>query len=71
MILPDKYVTTPYSLLGQSALLLKVRQDGMTVSDLWTAVQGSISYERFLLALDFLFVVGAVDVDRGMLRWSS
>lgn len=70
MILPDKYVTTPYSLLGQSALLLKFRRNGMTVSDLWTAVQGSVSYERFVLALDFLFLIGAVDLDRGTLRWS-
>lgn len=70
MILPDKYVSTPYSLLGQSALLLKFRRPGMTVSDLWAAVQDVLSYERFLLALDFLFIIGVVDLDRGILRWS-
>jgi hypothetical protein len=70
MILPDKYVDTAHSLLGQAALLLKLRRPDMTVSDLWGIAQSNLSYERFILALDFLFAIGIVELRRGTLWWS-
>lgn len=69
MILPDKYVDMDHSLLGQSALLLSNRRHGMTVSDLWESVRESLSYERYILALDMLFMLGIVDLHDGSLRW--
>lgn len=70
MILPDKYVDLPHSLLGQAAALIAARRGTTTVSDLWAAAQPQMSYERFVLALDLLFVLGVVDGGDGVLRWS-
>ncbi|MFH8696722.1 ABC-three component system middle component 6 [Streptomyces chartreusis] len=72
MIAPSKYVNTKNSLLGQSTALLAVRQDGTTVSELWDKVREAgtdISYERFILCLDFLYAVGLVEIQGGTLSW--
>ncbi|MFJ8581811.1 ABC-three component system middle component 6 [Micromonospora sp. NPDC093277] len=71
MILPDKYVGLEHSLLGQAATLIRVRGSATTVADLWAAAQADMAYERFVLALDLLFMIGVVDGDGGgVLRWS-
>ncbi|MDM4721446.1 hypothetical protein QTQ03_18240 [Micromonospora sp. WMMA1363] len=69
MILPDKYVDLEHSLLGQAASLIAARRSATTVSDLWTAVQEGMTYDRFILALDLLFALGVIDSDGGILRW--
>lgn len=72
MLLPDKYVREGSSILGQAANLLRLRRPGMTVSDLWYSVRESsieMSYDRFILSLDLLYILGAVDVSEGVIRW--
>jgi len=71
VILPDKYVDTQHSLLGQASVLIEARGQEMTVSELWTRVQGRLSYERFILGLDLLFMLGVVELRGGLLRWSE
>jgi hypothetical protein len=74
MILPDKYVRTRSSLIGQASSLIELRRDGMTVSELWAeAVRARrpLSYDSFLLSLDLLYSIGVVSIEDGVLRWSS
>lgn len=71
MILPNKHVTIKHSLLGQAMLVLQQLGRPKTVSTLWSQVQkhgGVRSYERFLLALDVLYVLGAVELQDNLLR---
>lgn len=76
MILPTKHVRTDRALIGVGAELLDILREPMTVSRLWNELRahrsvGSpnapISYDWFVLALDFLFIVGAVQTKRGVL----
>jgi len=72
MILPDKYVREESSLLGQAGLLVSLRRSGMTVSDLWSEVRETgtvISYDSFILSVDLLYLMGAVDHQDGLLVW--
>ena len=64
MILPDKHITMSHSLIGSGARVLKLIDRPVTVSALWDAarsIQGLDSYWRFILVLDFLYAVGAVE----------
>ncbi|MET9597427.1 ABC-three component system middle component 6 [Streptomyces sp. NPDC006459] len=72
MIAPSKYVSTSNSLLGQASVILSIRKPDSTVSALWDDVRRSgvdISYERFILCLDFLYTVGMLDLSEGTLSW--
>ncbi|MFE0037660.1 ABC-three component system middle component 6 [Streptomyces sp. NPDC059015] len=72
MIAPNKYINTKNSILGQSSVILALRKSSTTVSSLWDEVRAKeedISYERFILCLDFLYTVGIVSLDRGTLSW--
>lgn len=71
MIAPDKYVKTSNSILGQAAEVLALRENEMTVSSLWDKVREreAVSYERFVLCLDFLYIVGLLDLREGTLAW--
>ena len=75
MILPTKHVRTDRALIGVGGELLNLLREPMTVSRLWNEVRarrsvGSpnapIDYGWFVLALDFLFIVGAVRARRGV-----
>lgn len=70
MILPSRHQTVDQTLLGLGALLLRELERPETVSSLWQQVRARPevgSYQRFTLALDLLFVVGAVDLVDGLL----
>ena len=70
MILPDKHITLSHSLIGSGARVLKLMDRPVTVSALWDAargIQGLDSYWRFIIVLDFLYTVGAVDWRDGLL----
>ncbi|MFD5570147.1 ABC-three component system middle component 6 [Streptomyces cadmiisoli] len=72
MIAPNKYVDTKNSILGQASSILALRKTSTTVSSLWDEVRekgDNISYERFILCLDFLYIVGIVELDKGILSW--
>lgn len=75
MILPTKHVRTERALIGIGGELLELLREPMTVSRLWNEVRerrtvaaptAPIDYDWFVLALDFLFLVGAVESRRGL-----
>ena len=77
MILPTKHIRRDRALLTVGGGLLVSLRDPMTVSRLWDEVRSKrgnpgepapINYDWFVLALDLLFMIGAVEFDRGLLR---
>lgn len=70
MILPDKNIKLEYSLLNCGALILKELSEPQTISLLWDKVKKYdplINYERFLLTLDFLFLIRAIAFSDGLI----
>lgn len=71
MILPTKHISFSYSLLGIGAILLKELSHPLTVTTLWDKVRtckGVGSYQRFILALDMLYLLGAIELQTGLLK---
>jgi hypothetical protein len=77
MILPTKHIRGDRALIGVGGEILQLLEKPMTVSGLWDEVRevrgayapsSPISYEWFVLALDLLFIIGAVYLDRGVLH---
>ena len=74
MILPTKHIRTEDSLLGAGAAVLGFLSRDRTVTDLWERVRKADSigsYPQFLLSLDFLYAIGAVELRGGFLRRAS
>ena len=73
MILPTKHLGLNKSLLGVGADVLRILDQPMSVSRLWDELKQvrsrseslRISFDWFILTLDLLFVVGAVEYQRG------
>jgi hypothetical protein len=73
LILPTKHISTSYSLLGVGAKILEQLYNPRTVSSLWSAVATMpevATFERFVLTLDLLYAIGAIEMDTGLLRRS-
>lgn len=77
MILPTKHITPERALLTIGAEILGCLREPMTVSRIWdelrkrrgeTAKPSAITYDWFVLALDLLFLVKAVELNSGLLR---
>ena len=76
MILPTKHIRTERALIGVGSELLDIMREPKTVSRLWDelrarrsvdAPNAPIDYNWFVLALDLLFMLGAVETKRGLL----
>jgi len=70
-ILPTKHISTHRSLLGVGAKIIEHLYQPRTVSSLWSAVSTMpevATFERFVLTLDLLYIIGAVEMDEGLLR---
>jgi hypothetical protein len=67
MILPSKHISQEKALLTIGAELLKVLNRPKTISTVWEQVRlsGSISYDWFVLALDLLYTIDAIDLYEG------
>lgn len=73
MLNPDKYVRLENSLLGQATALLAQASDDQSMSELWAltrSTRAGLSYDRFVLCLDFLHALGVLDVTNGKVEWS-
>lgn len=73
MILPTKHLTPAESLIGVAARLIERLEEPQTVNALWDAARddGRVgTFDRFVLALDLLFLMDAVDLVSGQLRAS-
>jgi hypothetical protein len=77
MILPTKHIRADRALLSVGAEILGLLRQPMTVSRLWDRFRerrGSfpgvapVSYDWFVLAVDLLFIMGAVGLEDGLLR---
>lgn len=71
MILPSKHLLSQDSLIGVGGLIMnRVGNRGATVSSLWEQVHHKRevgTYERFILALDTLFLLGILALEDGLL----
>ena len=71
MILPNKHLLSQDSLIGIGGLIMcRVKNSGTTVTGLWEQVRQKReigTYERFILALDTLFLLGFLDFQSGIL----
>lgn len=77
MILPTKHIRPDRALLAVGSDVLGCLREPMTVSRLWDEIRtrrgdraeaAPINYDWFVLALDLLFMIGAVDFERGLVR---
>lgn len=73
MLLPDKHIALSESLLGLGSLLLELVSTQMTIDEIYIEYgkrhragdyPAYHSYENVVLALDFLFAVGAITQDK-------
>jgi hypothetical protein len=75
MMLPTKGLAVDRALLSVGADVLRRLDRPKTVSRLWEQIRErhsslleAIPYDWFLLALDMLYIVGAVELEDGRLR---
>jgi hypothetical protein len=71
MILPNKHISTHNSLLGIGAIVIEHMDSPRTVSSLWNQLSQDpkiVTFERFILALDLLYIIGAIEIEEGLLR---
>lgn len=69
MILPTKHLQPERSLLNQGAFLLSRLTQPQTVNALWAAARetpGVRSFDQFCLGLSFLFAIGLIRMDDGV-----
>ncbi len=76
MILPSKHLPENRALLTLGAVILRHLSESITVSALWEHVcrpsddrvaPPPLRYDAFVLALDLLFLVGAIELRDGRL----
>jgi len=71
VILPNKYINSEYSLFGVGAIILEKLSRPKTMSHLWSEVRENPivnTYQRFVMCLDFLFIIGALDIVDGKIE---
>jgi hypothetical protein len=73
MILPSKHVPLGRTLLGVGAEILSLLTVPSTIGGIWDRVRSHrsdapIEYDWFILAMDLLYAMGAVRMERGLLR---
>ena len=71
MILPNKHISTEDSLLGVGAVVLRYLNGEQTITRLWERVRSQpnvATFERFILALDLLYTLDALEFEDGLLR---
>ena len=74
MILPTKHISIARSLLNVGAMLLQQLNRPKTVAGLWDEVrelEDVGTFQRFVLALDFLYILGAIELKDGLLTSSG
>lgn len=78
MILPSKHLSQNRALLTVGAMLLGHLAQPKTVSALWEEVaratvdnqtkNPTLRYDAYVLTLDLLFLIGAIEIEEGLLR---
>lgn len=74
MILPTKGIAPEQALLAVGARILKQLDRPKTVSRVWDEIRGlgtrrvELRFDWFVLALDLLYTLGAIEMAQGRLR---
>jgi hypothetical protein len=77
MILPSKHISQDRALLSVGARILLHLSQPKTASALWEVMLPlavrkmevrPLQYDEFVLALDLLFLIGAIEIRSGLLR---
>ncbi|PKG83842.1 hypothetical protein CXF85_10110 [Colwellia sp. 75C3] len=77
MILPTKHLSPERSIISVSSEILELVDSRSTVSSIWSSLQNKhkaslrfsdVPYDWFILALDFLYMVGAIDERNGLIQ---
>lgn len=74
MILPTKHLTLSRSMLYVGAVIIEETDRASTVTALWDRCRRRPevgTFDRFVLGLDLLFMLGIVTYEDGMLRRKS
>ncbi len=80
MLMPTKHIKTENALVGVGGEVLALLDEDKTVSRLFYDLQewrrsnelSTVHFDWFLLAVDFLFSVGAVRFEEGVLKkWNQ
>jgi hypothetical protein len=80
MILPTKHLAQDRALLTIGAAILPKLKQPLTVSALWEQLSGEptfmttaapLRYDSFVLTLDLLYLIGAVQLEDGLLSRTS
>lgn len=70
MILPDKNIKFDYSILNCGTLVIKELKGPQSISFVWEKIRNEkiiTGYEKFLLTLDFLYIINAIKIENGLL----
>lgn len=77
MILPSKHLSQERALLSVGGRILEHLRQPNTVSSLWEELTlrtensshstSPLSYDGFVLALDFLYLIGSIEMQDGLL----
>jgi len=76
MILPSKHLSQERALLTVGARILQRLSQPMTVSAVWADMQQNttgqidkpaLRYDAFVLAIDLLYLLGAIELQNGLL----
>jgi hypothetical protein len=70
MIAPTKHISIDASLIGVGAAVLHELSEARTITALWEACRQIATigtFHRFVLALDLLYLLGAVDFTDGLI----
>lgn len=76
MILPSKHLSRDRALLTVGARVLQTLSQPKTISSIWEELQKNsaggngpppLRYDGFVLALDILFLIGAIEIQGGRL----
>ena len=77
MILPTKHLSEERALLGIGAEILRLLNSPKTVSRLWDELKHikngrssgpTFTYDWFVLSLDLLYILNAIELERGRVR---
>jgi hypothetical protein len=77
MILPTKHLSDDKALISVGSVILAGLNRPKSVSQLWSELaegteepdgRASLTFDWFILALDFLFTIDAIQIQDGLLR---
>lgn len=81
MILPKKQLSVNESYFGFGAFLLQKLNESVSIEELWEYYKDSytskkypvkFSFDQFVIALDYLYIIGAIKTDeRGLLCYET